>query len=364
MICIFISLFVLLSCQNDGNFDSGVDIDATVEARVQETLDAERDSLDKLPEQDFDYELSVFSFLREFEDNAVVATSKFADTIIKLEGSVESIDFDILGDPYINLTSFGFGVSMGDLGLGSVNCMISDIEQVEGISSGDYISVYGKFSDWLLWTALLEDCSVLPEPQIVETQVEPDEVDPIPTQIPTPVSAQITESEIFPNSGSSLSLFEQFSDTVVRIQTDQGGVGTGFFISSDGLIITNAHVVGQSSLLYVTLSNGDERLAEVLGTYDDKDIALLHVDAYQQNYLDYKNNADVRVGDPVQAIGFALDLPGSPTLTKGYVSAFREEFLGGLDIIQTDAALNSGNSGGPLFDDYGNLIGIDRKSVV
>jgi len=124
MICIFISLFVLLSCQNDGNFDSGVDIDATVEARVQETLDAERDSLDKLPEQDFDYELSVFSFLREFEDNAVVATSKFADTIIKLEGSVESIDFDILGDPYINLTSFGFGVSMGDLGLGSVNCMI------------------------------------------------------------------------------------------------------------------------------------------------------------------------------------------------------------------------------------------------
>jgi len=49
MICIFISLFVLLSCQNDGNFDSGVDIDATVEARVQETLDAERDSLDKLP---------------------------------------------------------------------------------------------------------------------------------------------------------------------------------------------------------------------------------------------------------------------------------------------------------------------------
>ena len=57
MICIFISLFVLLSCQSDGNFDSGVDIDATVEARVQETLDAERDSLDKLPEQDFDFEL-------------------------------------------------------------------------------------------------------------------------------------------------------------------------------------------------------------------------------------------------------------------------------------------------------------------
>lgn len=363
MICIFISLFVLLSCQSDGNFDSGVDIDATVEARVQETLDAERDSLDKLPEQDFDFELSVFSFLREFEDNAVVATSKFDDTLIKLEGSVESIDFDILGNPYINLTSFGFGVSIGDLGLGSVNCMISDIGQVEGIGSGDYISVYGKFSDWLLWTAVLEDCSVLPEPQIVDTQVEPDEVDPIPTPIPTPVSAQITESEILPNSGSALSLFEQFSDTVVRIETDQGGVGTGFFISSDGLIITNAHVVGQSSLLYVTLSNGDERLAEVLGTYDDKDIALLHVDAYQQNYLDYKNNADVRVGDPVQAIGFALDLPGSPTLTKGYVSAFREEFLGGLDIIQTDAALNSGNSGGPLFDDYGNLIGINTAVV-
>ena len=149
----------------------------------------------------------------------------------------------------------------------------------------------------------------------------------------------------------------------MRIDTDQGGVGTGFFVSSDGLIITNAHVVGQSSLLYVTLSNGDERIAEVLGKYEDKDIALLHVDAYQQNYLDYKNNTQIKVGDPVQALGFALDLPGSPTLTKGYISAFREEFLGGLKIIQTDAALNSGNSGGPLFDDSGNLIGINTAVV-
>ena len=86
-------------------------------------------------------------------------------------------------------------------------------------------------------------------------EIEINEIVPTPTPIP----------EALPNLDTPLSLFENFSDTVVRIETDQGGVGTGFFISSDGLVITNAHVVGQSSLLHVTLSNGDERIAEVLG---------------------------------------------------------------------------------------------------
>jgi len=352
---ILIAILGLIACQNDSY--SELDIEATVQARVQETLNSERDELRKLPQQNFDFELSVFSFLREFEDNAVVATTKFSDSFIKLDGSVESIDFDLFGDPYIKLTSD----LLSDFELKSVQCMLSDIGSVEDISSGDQISVYGTFSDWTLFTATVEDCSVIPESQMIDIQVELDEITPtpIPTSDPTPTIGPGS----LPNFEESLSLFEKFSDTVVRIETDQGGVGTGFFISSDGLIITNAHVVGQSSLLYVTLSNGDERIAEVLGTYDDKDIALLSVDAYQQNYLDYKNNVEIKVGDPVQALGFALDLPGSPTLTKGYVSAFREEFLGDLRIIQTDAALNAGNSGGPLFDDYGNLIGINTAVV-
>ena len=355
IICIFISLFVLLSCQSANTSETEINIEATVQARVQETLDSQEGQLDQLPEQKFDFELSTYSFLQQFEDNAVVATAKFKDKIIKLDGSVESIDFDIFGDPYINLQPYLWD---WDFELTSVQCMLKDIDQVQYLNAGDSISVYGKFSDWSLFTAILKDCNVIPETESVDVQDDFIEITPTPTLIP-----EVLIPEDISNKDDSLSLFEKFADTVVRIETDQGGVGTGFFVSSDGLIITNAHVVGQSSLLYVTLSNGDERIAEVLGKYEDKDIALLHVDAYQQNYLDYKNNTQIKVGDPVQALGFALDLPGSPTLTKGYISAFREEFLGGLKIIQTDAALNSGNSGGPLFDDSGNLIGINTAVV-
>ena len=158
-------------------------------------------------------------------------------------------------------------------------------------------------------------------------------------------------------------MFNQVKASVVRIETADGGVGTGFFVTSDGMIITNAHVVDSSNYVSVTLINGDVRDGIVLGQYDAEDLALISIDAFEVPFIEYAEPVSIEVGDPVEAVGFALDLPGSPTLTKGYVSALRDSYVGDIGVIQTDAAMNPGNSGGPLFDSNANLIGINTAAI-
>lgn len=179
-----------------------------------------------------------------------------------------------------------------------------------------------------------------------------------PTEIPTPTPDTKTQSSI-----TGTSVFNQVKASVVRIETADGGVGTGFFVTSDGMIITNAHVVDSSNYVSVTLINGDVRDGIVLGQYDAEDLALISIDAFEVPFIEYAEPVSIEVGDPVEAVGFALDLPGSPTLTKGYVSALRDSYVGDIGVIQTDAAMNPGNSGGPLFDSNANLIGINTAAI-
>ena len=143
-------------------------------------------------------------------------------------------------------------------------------------------------------------------------------------------------------------------------------VGTGVVISPDGEILTNAHVVAGAEEVRVRFSGNTEPTpATVVATDPDNDLALLRVDVGTQiPAATFADPASIRIGDPVVAIGFALDLDGDPTVTAGIVSALdrtlsvsRTDALDGL--IQTDAAISSGNSGGPLVNATGQVIGIN-----
>jgi serine protease Do len=144
------------------------------------------------------------------------------------------------------------------------------------------------------------------------------------------------------------------------------GAGSGIIISSDGYIITNNHVVEDANKVTVTLSDGRTFDATIVGTDSQTDLAVVKIDASNLAYLHLLSNSleQLSVLDPVVAVGNALALPGGATWTTGVVSNLGrsiEEENGVVlsDIIQTDAAINAGNSGGPLLDAAGQVIGIN-----
>jgi serine protease Do len=146
----------------------------------------------------------------------------------------------------------------------------------------------------------------------------------------------------------------------------QTGAGSGIIISSDGYIVTNNHVVEGAQKVTVTLSDGSAFAATIVGTDAQTDLAVVKIDASNLAYLHFLSNSleQLSVLDPVIAVGNALALPGGPTWTTGVVSNLGrsiEENTGVVlnDIIQTDAAINAGNSGGPLLDTAGQVVGIN-----
>jgi len=146
----------------------------------------------------------------------------------------------------------------------------------------------------------------------------------------------------------------------------QTGAGSGIIISSDGYIVTNNHVVEGAQKVTMTLSDGSAFAATVVGTDAQTDLAVVKIDASNLAYLHFLSNSleQLSVLDPVVAVGNALALPGGPTWTTGVVSNLGrsiEEDTGVVlnDIIQTDAAINAGNSGGPLLNTAGQVVGIN-----
>jgi serine protease Do len=140
--------------------------------------------------------------------------------------------------------------------------------------------------------------------------------------------------------------------------------GTGFVISSDGQIATNAHVVADATKIEVKFSDGSTAPAKVLGVDRTDDLAVVKVDKTGLKALPLGKSANLRIGEPVVAIGNALDLTGGPTATEGIVSALDRtidtsdgEHL--THLLQTDAAINPGNSGGPLLTLDGEVVGIN-----
>ncbi len=137
------------------------------------------------------------------------------------------------------------------------------------------------------------------------------------------------------------------------------GVGSGFVVSSSGLILTNWHVVQDAQRILVTFPNGSRYRGIVVGVDQATDLALIHVDAHGLAALPIAPDDAVRVGDWVVAIGSPLGL--STSVTAGIVSALGRDLPINLRIafIQTDAPINPGNSGGPLLDLRGEVVGIN-----
>ncbi len=152
---------------------------------------------------------------------------------------------------------------------------------------------------------------------------------------------------------------------------EQQSFGTGFIIRSDGVIITNQHVVSGAEKIIVTLSDGTDVPANLLGEDAVTDIAVIRIERKSLPVVGTGKSSDLMIGEWVVALGnpFAYLLGNAePTVTAGVVSALHRNILPGrdqsglyLDMIQTDAAINQGNSGGPLANALGEVIGVNSS---
>ena len=199
--------------------------------------------------------------------------------------------------------------------------------------------------------------SVSEQPAIVRA----DEAAVEPTSIGSSSGGQIDVAKVV----------DALAPSIVNVSVSVGdepgniSVGTGFVISAQGEVVTNAHVVANASEVRVRVFGEREpRTAEIVGVDPGNDLAVIRVtDPSGLTPVKFSAENSVTVGEDVVAIGFALDLDGGPSVTRGIVSGLErtlETEDGALDgLIQTDAAISSGNSGGPLVNAAGEVVGIN-----
>ncbi|HWE98375.1 MAG TPA: trypsin-like peptidase domain-containing protein [Caulobacteraceae bacterium] len=150
----------------------------------------------------------------------------------------------------------------------------------------------------------------------------------------------------------------QGGDSEDRPLPKQQSSGSGFFISSDGFIVTNNHVIDGAEDIKVVTKDGSELKATVIGRDEGTDLAVLKVNGANFPFVSFETSVRPRVGDWVVAVGNPFDLNG--TATAGIVSAYNRDLQENfVDYIQIDAPINRGNSGGPTFDVYGRVIGVN-----
>ena len=188
---------------------------------------------------------------------------------------------------------------------------------------------------------------------VLKIQKSPDSVENIPQE-----------------GGLSLQqIYEKNIDSVVSIacaSSAGNSTGTGVILSREGYIVTNCHVVENAQTIEVLLTDQRVLSAAVVGTDAISDLAVLYVEAENLTPAQFGDSNALRVGDTVAAIGDPLGMELRGTMTDGIVSAINRDITTGgrtMTLIQTNAALNAGNSGGPLLNCYGQVVGINTMKI-
>jgi serine protease Do len=174
-----------------------------------------------------------------------------------------------------------------------------------------------------------------------------------------PAVANVSTTQRTPPRDGPEDFFRRFFGEPAPGSRARQSLGSGFVVSADGYVVTNVHVVRGASEIVVRLADHSEHRARLVGSDPKTDIALLKIDASGLATLPFGDSDRLQVGEPVMAIGNPFGL--EQTVTTGIVSA-KERFIGAGpydDFIQTDASVNPGNSGGPLVDSRGALVGIN-----
>ena len=203
------------------------------------------------------------------------------------------------------------------------------------------------------------------EPEPILESTEPSLCEDVQIQIDLQASPESIAN--IPQEGS-LSLQEIYTrniPSVVSISSSHG-TGTGVILSSDGYIVTNAHVVEDAASISIRLTDDRDFLGHLIGCDSISDLAVLRIDAQDLTPAQFGDSEILQVGDSVAAIGDPLGVNLRGTYTDGIISAInRDVNMNGrtMTLIQTNAALNSGNSGGPLINCYGQVIGINAMKI-
>lgn len=171
-----------------------------------------------------------------------------------------------------------------------------------------------------------------------------------------PIPEQLVVSEREEGSPAADTMLEKALEGTIGIETDIGNKGSGFFLTSSCLVVTNYHVIANAEIIIGRTSSRKLFIGSVLSEDRERDLALLSTNLASCAPLVLGDSSQSKVGDEIYAIGDPLGLSG--TITKGIISAFRTT-SGGISYIQLDAALNPGNSGGPLVDRRGNVLGVN-----
>lgn len=189
-------------------------------------------------------------------------------------------------------------------------------------------------------------------------------------RLPNTDKVKLRYSETHGKELSIQEIYQKVNPSTVTVLTGMSDgsamVGTGVIFTEDGYILTNAHVIAGGSECYVVLDTGENHRARLLGLDEEKDLAVIKISAKDLPAAEFGDSDALTVGDPVYAIGNPLGVELRGTLTDGIVSAInRDVYVDGvtMTLIQTNAALNNGNSGGPLINVYGQVVGINTMKM-
>lgn len=246
---------------------------------------------------------------------------------------------------------------------------MSDAQPASGGSSQNQSSGSKRIWGWLAVVVV----SALTGATIGAAVVASDDDGSTETSTPSTIGTVTQQQISAPATPSTIrSVLERVQPAVVSVQASGSGTsgsGTGMIVSTDGYILTNAHVVNGASSIRVTLDDRKESIAaRLLGMDPSIDSAIIKIEPPSNLVaVELGDSGQLLVGDQVVAIGNALALAGGPSVTTGIVSAKDREISDGTqtltNLVQTDAAINPGNSGGPLVNMAGQVIGMNTAVI-